>query len=70
MDETENCNLQLVRRKTLFCIFDPRRRPRIGETTPRLHQADQRRVPQPREKPAASKTPLHAAKKLPTCQLL
>ena len=45
-------------------------RERIGETTPRVHQADHSSVPQPREKPACSKTPLHAATKLPTCQPL
>ena len=56
--------------KTRDCVFSPRRRARFGETTPSLHQADHKREPKPREKPACSKTPLHAAKKLPTCQPL
>ena len=34
------------------------------------YRANRRRMPQPREKPAASKTPLHAAKELPSCQPL
>ena len=42
----------------------------IGETTLRSYQEDHKRVPKPREKPACSKTPLHAATKLPACQPL
>ena len=66
------CSLPLLRvkEKTRDLFFDPQRGARFGETTPHSHQANHRRVPQPREKPACSKTPLHAAKKLPTCQPL
>ena len=56
-------------KKPVIAFLTPRRA-RFSETTPRSHQTFHRRVPQPREKPASSKTPLHAATKLPTCQPL
>ena len=66
------CSLPLLRvkEKTRDCFFDPQRDARFGESTPHSHQADHSSLPQLREKPAASKTPLQAAKKLPTCQPL
>ena len=69
---THRCSLPLIPKneKTRDCSFDPRRPARFGETTSRLHQTNQSSVPKPREKPACSKTPLHAATKLPTCQRL
>ena len=72
LESAIGCFLPLIPKseKTRDCGVDPLRCARFGEITPRWHQANRRRVPQPREKPAASKTPLHAAKKLPTCQPL
>ena len=65
-----SCVLSQIEKKPFFGFLVVPARERIGETTPRSHQRDDKRVPQPREKPAASKTPLQAAKKLPTCQPL